>query len=81
MNKIKNNLKHKSNSKKKIQDLIDIGKYIKIINSEKTYQVIGINKKKDICWVREWPLNFSSYKTFALTIDNKNILNLCEIKV
>jgi len=71
MNKINNKLKEK----------IDIGKYIKIINSEKTYQVIGINKRKEICWVREWPLNFSSYKTFALSIDNKIILNLCEIKV
>ena len=81
MNKINNKLKDKIDSHNKIQDLIDIGKYIKIINSEKTYQVIGINKRKEICWVREWPLNFSSYKTFALSIDNKTILNLYENKV
>ena len=81
MNKINNRLKDKIDSHNKIKDLIEIGKYIKIINSEKTYQVIGINKRKEICWVREWPLNFSSYKTFALSIDNKTILNLREIKV
>ena len=80
MNKINNKLKDKIDSHNKIQDLIDIGKYIKIINSEKTYQVIGLNKRKEICWVREWPLNFSNYKTFALSIDNKTILNLCENK-
>jgi len=81
MNKINNRLKDKIDSHNKIKDLIEIGKYIKIINSEKTYQVIGINKRKEICWVREWPLNFSSYKTFALSIDNKTILNLYENKV
>ena len=81
MNKINNKLKDRIESHNKIKDLIDIGKYIKIINSEKTYQVIGINKRKEICWVREWPLNFSSYKTFALSIDNKTILNLYENKV
>ena len=80
MNKIKNKLEFNSNSKNKIKDLIDIGKCIKIINSQKHYQIIGINQSKKICWVREWPLNFSSYKTFALSLDNITISTLCDIE-
>ena len=80
MNKIKNKLEFNSNSKNKIKDLIDIGKCIKIINSQKHYQIIGINQSKKICWVREWPLNFSKYKTFALNTDEIIKSNICEIR-
>ena len=31
------------------------GAYVKIKNSNKTFQVIGLNRGKEICWVREWP--------------------------
>jgi len=44
------------------------GACVKIKNSNKTFQVIGINIDKKICWVREWPFAFNSKKTFALEI-------------
>ena len=44
------------------------GACVKIKNSNKTFQVIGINKDKKICWVREWPFACNSKKTFALEI-------------
>ena len=31
------------------------GACVKIKNSDKTFQVIGLNLGKEICWVREWP--------------------------
>ena len=76
LNKIRDHI----NSERNLKDLIDIGKCIKIINSKKNYQVIGINPKKDICWVREWPLNFSCYKTFQLSINKITLSTVCEIK-
>ena len=59
---------------------INIGRCIKIINSEKNYQVIGLNPKMNICWVREWPINFCSYKTFELSINKITVSSTCEIK-
>ena len=44
------------------------GACVKIKNSNKTFQVIGINMDKRICWVREWPFSYNSKKTFALEI-------------
>ncbi len=34
------------------------GACVKIKNSNKTFQVIGLNIGKEICWVREWPFAF-----------------------
>tara|TARA_B100001248_G_scaffold247264_1_gene218577 strand:- start:10 stop:261 length:252 start_codon:yes stop_codon:yes gene_type:complete len=51
------------------------GACVKIKNNNKTFQVIGINQEKKICWVREWPLNCNSKKTFALEI-SKIILKI-----
>tara|TARA_Y100000589_G_scaffold63550_1_gene54846 strand:- start:16315 stop:16557 length:243 start_codon:yes stop_codon:yes gene_type:complete len=65
---------------KTISNIIDLGNCIKIRNSEKIFQVIGINKTKNICWVREWPLNFEEYETFTLSIKNVMISITCEIK-
>ena len=42
------------------------GACVKIKNSNKTFQVIGLNTSKKICWVREWPFACDSKKTFAL---------------
>ena len=42
------------------------GACVKIKNSNKTFQVIGSNIGKEICWVREWPFACNSKKTFAL---------------
>ena len=44
------------------------GACVKIKNSNKTFQVIGLNIGKEICWVREWPFACNSKKTFALEI-------------
>tara|TARA_B100000945_G_scaffold284187_1_gene253658 strand:+ start:73 stop:309 length:237 start_codon:yes stop_codon:yes gene_type:complete len=44
------------------------GACVNIKNSNKTFQVIGINLDKKICWVREWPFAINSKKTFALEI-------------
>ena len=44
------------------------GACVKIKNSKKTFQVIGLNIDKKICWVREWPFACNSKKTFALEI-------------
>ena len=74
--KLKKNLEPSNEIKKYIY----IGKCIKIINSEKNYQVIGFNPKMNICWVREWPLNFCKYETFELSLNKITISSSCEIK-
>ena len=45
------------------------GACVRIKNSNKTFQVIGLNIGKKICWVREWPFARDSKKTFALEIN------------
>ncbi len=53
------------------------GSCVKIKNSNKTFQVIGINIDKKICWVREWPFAFNSKKTFALEISQITLQIYC----
>jgi len=53
------------------------GACVKIKNSNKTFQVIGINKGKKICWVREWPFASNSKKTFALEISQIKLQIFC----
>tara|TARA_B100000424_G_scaffold234702_1_gene198669 strand:+ start:367 stop:651 length:285 start_codon:yes stop_codon:yes gene_type:complete len=53
------------------------GACVKIRNNNKTFQVIGINQQKQICWVREWPFNYDSKKTFVLNISQITIQVLC----
>ena len=53
------------------------GACVKIKNCNKTFQVIGINKVKKICWVREWPFAFNSKKTFALEISQITLQIFC----
>ena len=53
------------------------GACVKIKNSNKTFQVIGINIDKKICWVREWPFAFNSKKTFALEISQITLQIFC----
>ena len=36
------------------------GACVKIKNSNKTFQVIGLNIGKELCWVREWPFACNS---------------------
>ena len=53
------------------------GACVKIKNSNKTFQVIGININKKICWVREWPFACNSKKTFALEISQITLQIFC----
>ena len=53
------------------------GACVKIKNSNKTYQVVGINLSKKICWVREWPFAYDSKKTFALEINQITLQIFC----
>ena len=53
------------------------GACVKIKNSNKTFQVIGLNISKEICWVREWPFAYNSKKTFALDISQITLQIFC----
>ena len=53
------------------------GACVKIKNSNKTFQVIGLNIGKEICWVREWPFACNSKKTFPLEIGHITMQILC----
>jgi len=53
------------------------GACVKIKNSNKTFQVIGINIEQKICWVREWPFVYNSKKTFALEISQITLQIFC----
>ena len=53
------------------------GACVKIKNSNKTFQVIGLNIGKKICWVREWPFASDSKKTFALEISQITLQIFC----
>ena len=53
------------------------GACVKIKNSKKTFQVIGINIGKEICWVREWPFACNSKKTFSLELSQITLQIFC----
>ena len=53
------------------------GACVKIKNSNKTFQVIGLNIIKNICWGREWPFACDSKKTFALEISQITLQIFC----
>ena len=53
------------------------GACVKIKNSDKTFQVIGINLDKKICWVREWPFDYRYQKTFTLEISRITLQIFC----
>ena len=53
------------------------GACVRIKNSNKTFQVIGINIGKKMCWVREWPFAWDSKKTFALEISQISLQIFC----
>ena len=53
------------------------GACVKIKNNNNTFQVIGLNQEKKICWVREWPFDCNSKKTFALNISQITLQVFC----
>ena len=56
------------------------GACVKIKNNINTFQVIGLNQVKEICWVREWPFHCNSKKTFALNVSQITLQVLCSNK-
>ena len=64
-------------STKNISDNLYKGACVKIKNSQKLYQVIGINIKNNVCWIREWPFDLEAKKTFALEIKNITLQTFC----
>ena len=53
------------------------GACVKIKNSQKTFQVVGINPKNEVCWIREWPFALDVNKTFSLEINQIRIQTFC----
>ena len=53
------------------------GACVRIKNSNKTFQVVGLNISKEVCWVREWPFAYDSKKTFALDISQITLQIFC----
>ena len=53
------------------------GACVKIKNSQKTFQVIGINPKSKVCWIREWPFDLELNKTFSLEINQITVQTFC----
>ena len=56
------------------------GACVKIKNNRNTFQIIGLNQEKKICWVREWPFACDSKKTFALEISQITLQIFCSNK-
>jgi len=57
------------------------GACVKIKNSQKTFQVVGINPKSQVCWIREWPFSLKFNKTFSLEINQITIQTFCSTNI
>ena len=68
--------KNENNNLKSSENLYK-GACVKIKNNNMTFQVIGINQDKKICWVREWPFDCNSKKTFALEMSQITLQIFC----
>ena len=71
---IKNNSKFNPND---ICKNLYKGACVKIKNSHKTFQVVGINPESKVCWIREWPFALEVNKTFSLEINQITIQTFC----
>ena len=71
---IKNNFKFDPNNSCKN---LYKGACVKIKNSQKTFQVIGINPEIKVCWIREWPFSLEVNKTFSLEINQITLKIFC----
>ena len=74
----KNNYKFNSND---ICKNLYKGACVKIKNSQKTFQVVGINPKSKVCWIREWPFALEVNKTFSLEINQITVQTFCSERV
>ena len=57
----------------------DIGLCVEIANSKKIFQIVGLNDKQSICWIRELPLNGKTQRTFELSIHQIMKATICPI--
>ena len=73
---IENKNNHKLNPHDICKNLYK-GACVKIKNSQKTFQVIGINPKSNVCWIREWPFTLEVHKTFSLEINQITLQTFC----
>ena len=81
MVKLKYNTNNRSfNFKTKEANNVQIGSCIKIKNSKKIFQIVGLNHKRNICWVREWPLKNSIYSTFEVSVNKILIPIICRFE-
>ena len=67
----------KENNSRITHEKLYKGACVKIKNSNKTFQVIGINLEKKICWIREWPFSSVPKKTVALEISQITLQLFC----
>ena len=67
----------RKNNCKNFSEKLYKGACVKIKNSQKTFQVIGINPQNKICWVREWPFVYDTKKTFSLDINQITLQIFC----
>ena len=72
----KNKNNHKFNPNDIFKKLYK-GACVKIQNSQKTFQVIGIDPKSKVCWIREWPIALEVNKTFSLEINQITVQIFC----
>ena len=73
-------INYKNNHKLKPNDICKTlykGACVKIKNSQKTFQVIGINPKSKVCWIREWPFALEVNRTFSLKINQITLQTFC----
>ena len=73
-------IESKKNYKFRANDICDSlykGACVKIKNSEKIFQVVGINQKIKVCWIREWPFALEVNKTFSLQINQITTQTFC----
>ena len=77
--KLKENLnKNKYNSiSNNFSESLFKGACVKIKNSQKTFQVIGLNPKSKVCWLREWPLALKVKNTFPMEINQITLQTFC----
>ena len=74
----KNNYKFNPN---KICKNLYKGACVKIKNSQKIFQVVGINPKINVCWIRELPFDLEVKKTFSLEINQITLQTFCSRSV
>ena len=73
---VENKSSFKFNSNNSCKNLYK-GACVKIKNSQKTFQVVGINPESKVCWIREWPFALDVNKTFSLEINQIILQTFC----